>query len=224
MSATLGSRHRTWVVSLKRYNYYDPQIKAAQDSKPAYLHLRPLSTSCVTHIPLTTQELQDRRQSRSVSPPGRQHGGGARSMSPEASPETSPELIPKAWPIPGAKPHSSWDIFSDIIPLAIKACLIHGHCWGRLYATSCLEHPEELCAEPRALIAGREEETQGQHLRTSLKLTATGKGPTLCCTSMAGSTFSCPFSFCLACQQLHKRLIGPVSVCILLPQLLAVWP
>lgn len=51
-------------------------------------------------------------------------------MSPGAIPETSPELIPKSWPIPGAKPHSSWDIFSDIIPLAIKACLIHGHCWA----------------------------------------------------------------------------------------------
>lgn len=64
MSATLGPRHRIWVVSFKRYNYYDPQITAAQHPKPAGL----LSTSCVTHIPLTTQELQDRRQSRVCRP------------------------------------------------------------------------------------------------------------------------------------------------------------
>ena len=76
------------------YNYYDPQIKAAPSGVPS-----PLPVSLAYYS--LPQELQDRRQSRSVSPPGRQHvEGGARGWG--AIPETSPEPIPKAWPTPRA--------------------------------------------------------------------------------------------------------------------------
>lgn len=60
-----------------------------------------------------------------------------------------------------AKPHSRWDIFSDILLLATKARLIRSRCWGCLYAANFSEHLAELCAEPRALRArdeGRGEE------------------------------------------------------------------
>ena len=53
-------------------------------------------------VSLTTHELQDRRQSQSVSPPGSQRGGGARSLSLGAILESRPELILKARPTPGA--------------------------------------------------------------------------------------------------------------------------
>ena len=60
----------------------------------------PLSHLESPHMLLTTQEFQDRRQSCSVRPPGRQHaegGAGGRGT----IPETSLEQIPKAGPTPG---------------------------------------------------------------------------------------------------------------------------
>ena len=60
----------------------------------------PLSYLESPHTLLTTQEFQDRRQSRSVRPPGLQHvEGGAGGWG--AIPETSLEQIPKAGPTPG---------------------------------------------------------------------------------------------------------------------------
>lgn len=63
----------------KKSDRYESPVKAARGSKPTCPCLGPLSTSCGAHTPLTTQDLQGRRQSCSVNLPGLQHvAGGAR--------------------------------------------------------------------------------------------------------------------------------------------------
>lgn len=114
-----------------------------------------------------------------------------------------------------AKPHSSWDIFSDIPLLATKACLIHSHCWGCLYAANFSQHPVELCTEPRALRArdeGRSEKYQDGVSESHPDPPLKGKSSWLCGRPAQWSSLCCSFPSFPLCKHLHKGPTGPLCL------------
>lgn len=135
------------MVSPKMYNYYDPQIKAAPSGAPSSL-----PASLEYYSPPKNSKAGDKAVLSALLAASmwkeQQGGWGSNSGN-------QPGADSKGLAHPRGDPHSSWDIFSDIPLLATKACLIHSHCWGCLYAASFSEHPTEFCTKPRALRAQR---------------------------------------------------------------------